>query len=69
MVGDGDLSWVCVALSISLRIGSPVIVSGLPFPAGCTHSNVEDAVSAEYKMALLNCLVMRVGFMVMCILN
>lgn len=46
--------------------GSPVVVSGLPFPAGCTHSSVEDAVSAEYKMALLNCSVMRVGFMVIC---
>lgn len=28
--------------------------------------SVEDAVSAEYKTALLNCSVMREGFMVVC---
>lgn len=49
--------------------GSPVIVRVLPSPIGCTHGSIEDAVSVEYKMALLNCLVMRVGFIVMCILT
>lgn len=41
-------------------------MSVLPFPTGHIHSSAEDAVSVEYKMALLNCLVMRVGFMVTC---
>lgn len=45
--------------------GSPVIARVLPSPTACTHSNIEDSGSVEYKMALLNCLVMRVGFIVM----